>query len=284
MGVKVLSWLGAGTDADIADGINYAANNGADVISLSLGGTSSSTPIHNACNNAYNIQNVVVVAAAGNENTDQKTYPAAYSSVIGVAALATPTTRASFSNYGYDNVEISAPGEAIHSTLPDHMTFWNLFGIFPYDYGDMDGTSMACPHVAGVAAGYRAFRESLSAQAIRNLLNTWSDDLGDPYYYGSGRLDYFPLDSGASRADDNVMKDTAVAASDPVDDTFIQFLRYRCFDVEVFDMNKQPVTSFRRFTEDVSLNTEVKPLVPGEYFYRLRAGDRVTAPRRVVIH
>jgi subtilisin family serine protease len=283
MGVKVLTWLGAGTDVDIADGINYAANNGADVISLSLGSTTYASVMHSACDNAFYNHNVVVIAAAGNSNTSQKTYPAAHPSVIGVAALETSTQRASFSNYGYDNVEISAPGVAIHSTLPDHATFWNLFGIFPFDYGDMDGTSMACPHVAGVAAGYRAFRETLSAQTVRDLLGRWADDLGDPYYYGNGRVDYYPPDSKMISGSTEISSLQTAAIVDPGSDRLVQLLRYRALDVEVFDGNMKPVAMYTRFTEDVSLNSFVEPLPSGEYIYRVRVGDKVSELRKVLL-
>jgi len=283
MGVKVLTWLGTGTDIDIADGITYASSNGADVISMSLGTPSYSSVVHTACDNAYN-NNVVVIAAAGNSNTSQKAYPAAHSSVIGVAALETPTQLASFSNFGFDNVEISAPGVAIHSTLPDHSTFWNMFGIFPLDYGDMDGTSMACPLVAGVAAGYRAYIETLGAQTVRNLLNNWADDIGDPYYFGSGRVDYFPLDPEGSKSNTGSVVGDKTISGDPCTDTFLQFLRYRYVDVDVFDQNMDSVTSFRRHTENSSLDTVVKPLPAGEYYYRLRSGDKITSFRKISIH
>jgi len=283
MGVKVLSWLGTGTDIDIADGISYASNNGADVISMSLGTTSYSSVVHAACDNAYN-SNVVVVAAAGNSNTNQKTYPAAHSSVIGVAALETPVQRASFSNYGYDNVEISAPGVAIHSTLPDHATFWNMLGLFPFDYGDMDGTSMACPHVAGVAAGYRAYMETLSARAVRKLLNKWADDLGDPYYFGSGRVDYFPSDLKDSKSSTGPGTEDHSIAGDPCPDSFLQFLRYRHVDIDVFDQNMNSVAAFRMNMEIGSSETSVEPLPAGEYYYRLRSGDRVTDVRKISVH
>ncbi len=281
MGVKVLDWLGTGTDSDIAAGINYAANNGADVISLSLGGTGYSSAIHNACDNAFYNNNVVVVAAAGNSNTSQKTYPAAHASVIGVAALETPTQRADFSNYGFDNVEISAPGVAIHSTLPDHLTFWNLFGLFPFDYGDMDGTSMACPHVAGVAAGYRAYNQNLSAQTVRNLLNNWADDLGDPYYFGSGRVDYFPLDSKSASVGEQ--PDHHVSTTPADTESIIDFLRYRSVVVEIFDEDMREVASYRRFLDEPSHPAGIEQLPEGTYHYQLRAGDRVSGTRMVTL-
>jgi thermitase len=139
MAVKVLGGDGSGTHGTVAAGINYAANNGADVISLSLGGSSSSTTVKSACKAAYN-KDIVIVAAAGNDGVTTKHYPAGYDDyVIAVAAINSDNERAYFSNYG-DWVDIAAPGVNILSCFKGG------------GYDSFSGTSMACPHVAGVAA------------------------------------------------------------------------------------------------------------------------------------
>ncbi len=145
LNVKVLGDTGSGYYSWIANGITWAADNGAKVINLSLGGTGGSTTLENAVNYAWG-KGVVVVAAAGNSNTDTLFYPAAYTNCIAVAATDRNDVRASFSNYG-TWVDIAAPGVDIYSTMPDHR---NRIGL--KNYGSLAGTSMAAPHVAGVAA------------------------------------------------------------------------------------------------------------------------------------
>jgi hypothetical protein len=283
MGVKVLNWMGFGFDSDIVAGINYATDHGADVINLSLGGTSYTQGLRNACDNAFYDNDVVVVAAAGNSNTSQDFYPASFASVIGVAALANCTTRASFSNFGYDNVEVSAPGQNIYSTLPDHLTFWNLFGMFPFDYGYLDGTSMASPHVAGVAAGYRAYAPGLSAQQIRNVLDNQADDLGDPYYYGNGRVDYYPFQDGPAEGyAGETMAETGgralmgTASGRPLVEQVLDLLKYRQVTVEVLDASGELVETFTRRLDRPEMNVPVDLSRTAARAFRLRVGDRVS--------
>ncbi len=146
LNVKVLDDNGFGSWSAIANGIRWAADKGAKVINMSLGGYSASRTVEDAVNYAWG-KGVVLVAAAGNDNTDSKLYPAAYDNVIAVAATNNKDEKASFSNYG-DWVDIGAPGASILSTAPDHRNrIWGR-GV---KYAYASGTSMATPFVAGVA-------------------------------------------------------------------------------------------------------------------------------------
>lgn len=278
MGVKVMNFLGMGFDSDIIAGIDYAADNGADVINMSLGSAGYTQGMKDACDNAFYNDDVVVVAAAGNENSGQNFYPAAFASVIGVAALGTCTTRASFSNYGYDNVELAAPGQNIYSTLPDHMTFWNLFGIFPYDYGYMDGTSMASPHVAGVAAGYLAYAPWLSARQVRNVMSRHADDIGDPYYFGNGRVDYYPFqDDGDGSGSGQDVTGAAVGVRDterPLVEKVLDVMKYGEVTVEVIDDSGEVVASYVRHLDHPDMDIPLDLENPEAYTFRLRAGGK----------
>jgi thermitase len=138
MNVKVLADNGAGTHSQIAAGIIWAADNGAQIINLSLGSGASSQTLEDAVNYAWS-KGVVVVAAAGNNGNSIKMYPAAYANCIAVAATNANDALASWSSYG-DWVTVAAPGTGIYSTLKDS------------GYGYMSGTSMASPFVAGLAA------------------------------------------------------------------------------------------------------------------------------------
>ena len=164
-----------GYDSDVAEGIIWAADNGADVINLSLTGPAPSDLLKRAINYAWN-EGAVVVAAAGNSGDGTVQYPAAYSNAIAVAATTRSDERASFSTIG-GWVDVSAPGVGVLSTLPG-------------GYGYMNGTSMATPHVAALA-GLLA-DEGLSNEQIKNRIVSNAVDLGpggrDPYF-GIGRMD-----------------------------------------------------------------------------------------------
>ncbi len=138
MNVKVLGDTGSGSYSWIAAGITWAADNGAHVINMSLGGTSSSSLLEDAVNYAWD-KGVVVVAAAGNSGTSSPIYPAYYANCIAVAATDREDNLASWSSFG-DWVDVAAPGVLIFSTTNDG------------SYGRRSGTSMASPHVAGLAA------------------------------------------------------------------------------------------------------------------------------------
>jgi thermitase len=138
MNVKVLGDTGSGFYSWIASGIIWAADNGADVISMSLGGSSASSILEDAINYAWS-KGVVVVASAGNSGSTTPSYPAYYANCIATAATDANDAKASWSNYG-GWVDVAAPGVNIYSTFKD--------GSYVYE----SGTSMACPHVAGLAA------------------------------------------------------------------------------------------------------------------------------------
>lgn len=161
------------------EGIVWAVNNGADVISLSWGGGGYSQAEQDVINYAYN-NGVLVIAAAGNENNAIASYPAAYEHVISVAALDDTDTKSSFSSFGA-TVDISAPGRAILSTLP-----FNTYGSF-------SGTSMATPLVASCAGYLMSCFPSLSPDSIEVILKRTADNIEslNPSYngqLGAGRV------------------------------------------------------------------------------------------------
>jgi hypothetical protein len=152
-----------------------------DIISMSLGGSSSAS-LWVACDAAYNA-GIVVVAAAGNSGNppgmgDNVIYPAAYSSVIAVAATDNNDKRARWSSTGPD-VELAAPGVSIYSTVPG-------------GYTTKSGTSMACPHVAGTAALVMTANPGWNNSQVRLQMQDTADDLGTAgrdNLYGYGLVD-----------------------------------------------------------------------------------------------
>ncbi len=180
---KVLDDTGSGYTSDVVAGIQWSMDNGMQIISMSLGSNSPSEAIEGACNNAYN-SGIVVVASAGNSGNlpgrgDNVGYPAAYSSVIAVAATDSNDKRARWSSTGPD-VELAAPGVSIYSTYMD--------GGYAY----MSGTSMACPHVAGTAALVMAAYPEWNNSQVRQQMQDTAEDLGTAgfdYWYGYGLVD-----------------------------------------------------------------------------------------------
>ncbi len=172
----------------IIDGIRYAVDNGAEVINLSLGGETPNQAEEDAVRYAYR-EDVVVVAATGNDD-GPVLYPAAYDEyVLGVAATDYDDFRWNLSNFGPE-VDVAAPGVYILSCYPVYLT---PEGFFPYAY--VDGTSMAAPHAAGLAALIRSIKPELSAEDIMNVIRYTAKDVNSASYdgrddfIGYGRID-----------------------------------------------------------------------------------------------
>ncbi len=184
--VKVLSDNGSGQWDWIANGINWAADNGANVISMSLGGTLGSSTVEAAVNYAWG-KGVVIVAAAGNSGSSAPSYPAFYANVIAVASTNHTDVKSGFSNWG-SWVDVAATGEQILSTAPDHRnTIWGT-GV---KYGTISGTSMATPHVAGIAG--LIWSTTLCAAGdnacVRSRIETKADPIaGTGLYWTYGRV------------------------------------------------------------------------------------------------
>lgn len=179
--LKVLSASGSGDYADIVAAIQWCVTNDIDIANLSLGSKGDpGVTVQEACDNAYTA-GVLVVAAAGNEGRpngkgDTVIYPARYDSVIAVAASDSSDRRASFSSTG-PAVELIAPGVGILSTIPND------------GYASWSGTSMASPHVAGVAA----LAWTGSNTQVRTILQDTAQNLGlstDQQGYGLVRADW----------------------------------------------------------------------------------------------
>lgn len=193
--VKVLNRFGSGWLSDIVAGIEWAVDNNMDVISMSLGTSTYSSALEEACNAAYEA-GLVLVAAAGNEgdgdpSTTEISYPAAFDSVIAVGATDEYDNVADFSNTG-EYLELAAPGVNILSTMPTYRVWLNIAYGVSEDYAELSGTSMACPHVAGVAALIIAANPGISNVEVRQILQQTADDVnGDGWdsAYGYGLVD-----------------------------------------------------------------------------------------------
>jgi subtilisin family serine protease len=168
MAVKVMNDSGEGTDATVSSGIRWAVDNGADIITMSLGVDGLSTTLSNAINYASS-HGVVMVAASGNSASSVVSYPAAYPKVIAVGAVDNRDEPARFSNYG-TGLDVMAPGESIYSTQAGSS----------YQY--LSGTSTAAPFVAGIAALMLTVNPALTPKEIGMTINNTATDIRSSGY------------------------------------------------------------------------------------------------------
>jgi subtilisin family serine protease len=167
------------TTVDVANAIDYAADNGAAVINMSFGNYDPGkygpdTLVEDAVTDAF-AGGVVLVATAGNNSIDDMRYPAALDDVIAVAATTSADERAGFSNYG-SWVTVAAPGAAILSTSG------------PAGYSAVNGTSFAAPYVAGIAALLISADGSLSPTSVRLRIEYSVDEIDPDRFIGTGRV------------------------------------------------------------------------------------------------
>lgn len=179
---KVLGDDGSGLGSWVTAGIDWAVAEGAEIISMSLGGRVPDKDIHEAIVRAAEA-GVLVIAAAGNDGgggtqEDRVNYPGRYAETIAVGAVGRDELIAEFSSRG-EAVDIAAPGEKILSTFPGNK------------YVRLSGTSMATPFVAGVVGLICAQRELGTVDALRQLLYEHAEDAGPPgedFSYGAGLI------------------------------------------------------------------------------------------------
>jgi serine protease len=192
MPLKVLDASGRGGWGGITAAIRYAADNGAHVINMSLGGGMPSRSVQRAIDYAHD-KGVVVIAAAGNSSRSRVEYPARHNHVVAVGAVRYDRQLTFYSSYG-EGLDVVAPGGDLRvdqneDGMPDGVLQNTLVGGDPtrFDYLAWQGTSMATPHVAGVAALLRAAGVQ-DPDAIERMLKQSAEDLGDARRYGSGLI------------------------------------------------------------------------------------------------
>ena len=194
---KVLNQSGSGDDGLISQAVIDAANNGAAVISMSLGGAGYSQTFQNAINYAWS-KNVLVVAAGGNAGSNALFYPAGANHALGVGATDNSDNWATFSNYG-NQIAVGAPGTGILSTVPTYPTTDGL-----QNYGSLSGTSMATPFVAALGGMIFTATPGIAATAARMQVEASADNSNaggaSGQYLGYGRINFARAISGNLRA------------------------------------------------------------------------------------
>ena len=176
---RALDENGSGSTADIADAVEWAADQGADIINMSLGGGGYTSTMKNAVGYAQN-NGSLVICAAGNDGSRGVSYPAAYSECMAISAVDSNEQLASFSQYG-DSVELCAPGVDVLSTTTEARG----------SYEQLSGTSMATPVTSGVA-GLTLAQWSLANNELRSHLKNTAADIGlSSDEQGSGQVDAY---------------------------------------------------------------------------------------------
>ncbi len=160
----------------LEEAIAYAANNGADIINMSLGSENSNYYLEDVLDEVTN-SGVICVASSGNENKGTVCYPARYSNCLGVASTDENDKKSDFSNYGY-GVDISAPGENILS----------LNAMDPQGYVYMSGTSMSCPIISGVCGLILSLNPSLNFSKVKDILQKSAKNINPLNFSYIGKL------------------------------------------------------------------------------------------------
>jgi serine protease len=226
---------GGGTSYDIMQGILYSAgltndsgtlpDQRADIINMSLGGSSPDQATFDAITAARNA-GVIIIAASGNENTSQLSYPASYNGVVSVSAVDLNREKAPYSNYGTE-IDVAAPGgntqedlngdgrgDGVLSTAADDSS-----GSIEYRYTFYNGTSMAAPHVAGVAALMKSVYSGLTPAEFDSMLTSGelTNDIGNSGrddLYGYGLIDaYKAVQAAQQRGGDTTPTDPALTVN-----------------------------------------------------------------------
>lgn len=177
LSARALNEDGSGSTSDIADAVQWSADQGAEIVNMSLGGGGYTSTMKNAVDYAHG-NGVFLAAAAGNDGEQDVSYPAAYAECLAVSALDSDGTLASYSNYG-DDIELAAPGTDVLSTTTDARG----------SYEKLSGTSMATPVVSGTG-GLALAAHSISNVELRAHLKETAVDIGlSREKQGNGRVD-----------------------------------------------------------------------------------------------
>jgi thermitase len=274
MAEKGLDDTGHGSFTDLAQCIIHATDAGANILSNSWGASYDSSLIHDAIDYAT-AHGVLVLASSGNHAADEYyfdlNYPAAYDNVVSVASTNSSDQLSYFSNYG-DYVDVSAPGSLIYSTMPTYPVTMNIANNasigYSMNYSNMSGTSMACPHAAGVAALIWSQYPVMTADLVRYQLESTCDDLGDEgfdIYYGAGRIN-------AKNAVETILPDDILVTQWNTQNLYLKNNKPADFNATIFNRGLTNETDIQvQLLVNGSLvnSTTLAPIQPGAYAYPL---------------
>ncbi len=238
MPLKVLNRYGQGNIADISEAITYAADHGAHVINMSLGGAGENRLMREAIEYAHK-KGVTIICAAGNESLGRASYPAAYPYAIGVSSVGPDETLAPYSNYG-PGVDIAAPGGST-KTHREHGILQNTIGRMDPakdSYEFFQGTSMAAPHVAGVAALLVSVGIH-NPTALEEVLFQTASPKDDASKYGAGIVDALAALKSAKGTTGSAVASSSYVSPQHIKESILYFLAGVGFAIFYFKLMKR---------------------------------------------
>ncbi|MDQ3193312.1 MAG: S8 family peptidase [Bacteroidota bacterium] len=252
------------------DGVYYAIQAKADIISMSWGGSSGFFLTGESIINAANAMGITLIAAAGNNNSSTPFYPAAYNNVISVGATDQLDQKASFSNFG-STIDVMAPGVSIFSTLSSSTN---------NSYGSLSGTSMACPLVAGLAGLILSVDPDLSPSEVKTFLkngceNIDSQNLSYTGQIGAGRINAYntlqalSIEKFDNKKDFNIYPNPSSGFFTIEVDNFMDYTK-----IEVFNLIGKSVYSSQMEFKGKH-NIDLKNVDSGIYLVKLESPSKV---------
>lgn len=305
MPIQVLNYNGSGYSSTIADGIDWARVNGADVINMSLRATSPIPAVEAAIEDAY-AAGIVTVAATGNDSNSSIGYPARYLEVIAVGSVQWDGTRAPYSNYG-SGMELTAPGGntlldqngdgyadgVLQQTYAQCNDGTYLADVTSFSYWFFQGTSMACPHVSGLV-GLMISNGCSGVSSIRTILHNSATDLGAAGYdteYGYGLINCYQSVLAVAIGDRNFEESQSSWGFDPLENPShggafsvrISVAVPGPVELHVYDITGRKVMDISREYTGGEHTVNFQGLMEGIYFCHMRAGNFSATERMVVI-
>ncbi len=305
MPVQVLDFQNYGTTATVTDGIDWARENDANIINMSLGFQMEEPIVEAAVIDAYD-SDIILVASVGNDYSNFILYPAAYTQVIAVGSVQWDGTRAPYSNYDY-GLEIVAPGGNLLLDQNDdgygdgvlQQTFTimndgtNLASVSSLTYKFLQGTSMACPHVSGLV-GLIMSRGVTGGSNIRGILHDSAIDLGAPgydIYYGYGLINCEETLIATNIASEHEMLLSSAWDIAPTQNpSFDGALSIRLVapiagyaEVNIYDVSGRRVGEYSREFESGEHSILFDDLSGGVYFCQLNTEDFILSKSIVVL-
>lgn len=293
MPIKVLDSAGLGWEDDIASGIIFAADTGARVINLSLGGYVYMPTVEDAVNYAHEL-GCVVCAAMGNDSDGTLNYPAVSTNTIAVGSISSSGQRSGFSNYG-SHIDLVAPGNLIYSCYNN--------GAYAYD----SGTSMATPHVSGLCALLLSWNSSLTPAEVKTAMCSTADDVttgsataGWDIYTGSGTINVYAAlssvpeglpDTNTAKIGNNCFDPTTGSkaviyydVSETDDGAAVTIKVYNMIGEEIVTLVNGAATDSGSYSVEWDGDNSLNEVVgSGVYFVSVRVGSEVNVSRVMVI-